>query len=99
METGVYILNTSDGFRVAYSEEYINLFGDYDDNTNSFVLNSELLFEIFNNCFVYDNIELATNEAIRISQLIGETDNGIMNIKYPRYTFEELTNGSKASNT
>lgn len=99
METGIYILNTSDGFRVAYSEEYNNLFGDYDDNSNSFVLNSDLLFEIFNNCFVYADIETATNEALRISQLVGETDNGIMNIKYARYTFEELINGSKASNT
>lgn len=97
METGVYILITKDGYRVTYSTQYLNLFGGYDDTTNNFVLNSDVLLNMFSDCFVYHHKEPALAEAKQISLLHGETDNGIMEINYSRYSFEELVNGNKTS--
>jgi hypothetical protein len=85
METGIYILITKDGYRVTYSNQYTNLFGRYDDATNNFEINTEVLLQEFGDCFVFHHKEPAQQEA----------DNGIMNINYSRYTFEELINGSK----
>lgn len=99
METGIYILITKDGYRVAYSNQYTYLFGRYDDATNNFEINSKVLYNMFGDCFAFSNIDSAQAEAREISRYINcETDNGIMKISYPRYTFEELLNGSKETN-
>jgi hypothetical protein len=95
METGIYILITKDGYRVTYSNQYTNLFGRYDDATNNFEINTEVLLQEFGDCFVFHHKEPAQQEAVMISKQHSETDNGIMNINYSRYTFEELINGSK----
>lgn len=95
METGVYILITKEGYRVSYSTQYLNLFGGYDDTTNNFVLNSDVLLSMFIDSFVFHHKEPAVAEAKQISFMQGETDNGIMEINYSRYTFEELVNGNK----
>ena len=97
METGIYILITKDGYRVSYSNQYLNLFGKYDDSTNNFELNRNILLQMFGDCFIFKYEEPALAEAVYISKLHGETDNGIMNINYSRYTFEELLNGNKTS--
>jgi hypothetical protein len=94
METGIYILITKDGYRVTYSNQYTNLFGYYDDVTNNFQINSNVLLQMFGNCFIFNNEEPAVAEAVLISKQVGETDNGIMKINYSRYTFEELINGN-----
>jgi hypothetical protein len=99
METGIYILITKEGYRVSYSTQYLNLFGSYDDKTNNFVIDSTVLINMFNNCFVFYNKELALAEARDISTKHKETDNGIMEINYSRYTFEELVNGNIKTNT
>lgn len=99
METGIYILITKDGYRVTYSTQYLNLFGGYDDKTNNFVLNSDVLLRMFEDCFVFYHKDSALVEAKEISTLHGETDNGIMEINYSRYTFEELINGSEKTVT
>lgn len=95
METGIYILITKGEYRVAYSNQYLNFFGRYDDATNNFEINTEVLLKEFGNCFVFTNKQLATQEAIRISKNHSETDNGIMNINYSQYYFEELLNVRK----
>lgn len=98
METGIYILITKDGYRVSYSTQYLNLFGSYDDQTNNFVIDSTVLLNMFYDCFVFHHKEPALAEAKMISKKYGETDNGIMELNYSRYTFEELLNGSKETN-
>jgi hypothetical protein len=97
METGIYILITKDGLRVAYSNQYTNLFGRYDDLTNNFEMNREILLQMFGDCFIFKHEEPAMAEAVHISKLHGETDNGIMLLNYARYSFEELLNGNKTS--
>jgi len=95
METGIYILITKDGYRVTYSNQYLNLYEGYDDKSNSFILNHDVLLKEFGDCYVFHHKEPAQQEAVMISKQHSETDNGIMNINYSRYTFEELLNGSK----
>jgi hypothetical protein len=99
METGIYILITKNEYRVTYSNQYINLFGKYDDKTNNFEINKNILLQMFGDCFIFHHEEPALAEALHISKLHGETDNGIMYINYSRYNFEDLVNGNKTSNT
>jgi hypothetical protein len=94
METGIYILITKDGYRVTYSNQYTNLFGYYDDLTNNFQINRNVLLQMFGDCFIFKHEEPALAEAVLISKQVGETDNGIMNLNYSRYTFEEILNGN-----
>jgi hypothetical protein len=92
--SGIYILETADGYRVTYSEDYYSLFGIFDDNTCKYKPIAKEFKETFGYCFPFTTETSAIQFAQKISKSISETDDGIMLIKdYKEYTFEELCNG------
>jgi hypothetical protein len=97
MNTGVYILVTKDGYRVAYGEKYDALFGKYDDSAINYIPNAEEFKILFGESPVYPNEKSVLEAAFDISNTVDETDDGIMFVNnYPDLTFEELTSGNKA---
>lgn len=95
MSSGVYILKTSDGYRVNFSDRYYDFFNSYDDAACDFVPNRKAIEEVFGLCSVILDQEPAIQKAAEISnQLTFETFDGIMFINnYQHLTFEELING------
>lgn len=95
MSSGVYILKTSDGYRVNFSDRYYDFFGPFDDGIGDFIPNGKALDEVFGLCSVILDQEPAIQKAAEISnQLTFETFDGIMFINnYQHLTFEELING------
>jgi hypothetical protein len=91
---GIYVLKTSDGYRVAYSEQYDYLYGNFNDDMIRYDVDPEYLMKIFGNSELIMNKLTAEEVAIELSNKMQETDNGIMFIRdYSNYTFEELLNG------
>lgn len=92
--SGIYILETSDGYRVAYSRKYEELVGinaDIEYYVDGLVAN-----EIFENCFSYKTKEEALEHARKISNVHRYTDDGICIIKYANnLTFGELIENGK----
>jgi hypothetical protein len=95
MEDGVYILITKDGYRVTYSEDnYIYLYGAFNDDTMAYNLDPVVLNEMFGKCAVFPDAKSVLEAAKYISKTVQETVNGIMFIdSYGKYTYEELLNG------
>jgi hypothetical protein len=95
MEDGVYILITKDGYRVSYSEDnYIYLYGAFNDDTMAYNLDPVVLNEMFGKCAVFPDAKSVLEAAKYISKTVQETVNGIMFIdSYGKYTYEELLNG------
>ena len=100
---GIYIMVTKDGYRVAASDQFVYLFGSYNDDSMNYNLETEVLQKIFGNCAVLETAKEAIEAAKCISKTINETDDGIMFIdSYGEYTFEELLKGranKKSSNS
>lgn len=97
MSDGIYILETKDGYRVAYYREYDDFFGSYDDNTLNYPPNSAKFKYVFGQCTVHKNSDDALSEAFQINKKYDEPEYGIMFIKnYRNMTFEELVNGNAA---
>jgi hypothetical protein len=91
--SGIYILKTIDGYRVAYSNRYDDFFGAFNDDTIKYEPNKVAIKEVFGLCYPFELELTALDAAMRISSLYDETDDGIMFIKdYQNYTFKELTN-------
>ena len=96
--SGVYVLKTKDGYRVAYSELYNDLFGAYIDSTMNYEINVSTLKKMFGDAAYFDNEEMALDEAKKISYIVPETDDGIMIIgNYKNVTYSELSDGNKDS--
>lgn len=95
METGIYILATSDGYRVAYSNLYTDLYSGYSDETRDYIINVPILLTMFNNCALITDVDSAYKEALNISRTVKETDNGIMVLNYQKQPFEELVNATE----
>lgn len=94
MSDGVYVLRTRDGFRVAYSDNYDEFFGPFNDATMNFRTNGNKFLNVFGKSEVYPDEKSVLEAAFGISRVIDETDDGVMFIEnYPNYTFEELTSG------
>lgn len=91
--SGIYILQTRDGYRVNYSESYDCLLGSFNDDTMNYDIDAEVLQRMFGNCRVFNNELVAIESARSISKVFNETDDGIMLLKYADYTYEELLNG------
>lgn len=97
--SGIYILQTKDGYRVNYSKDYDCLFTGFNSDTMGYNIDAHYLRLIFGNCNVFRNELLAFESAKGISRVQQDTDDGIMLIGWYRdYTFEELLNG-KANKT
>jgi hypothetical protein len=94
MSDGVYILETKDGYRVAYCRDYDDFFVAFNDSTLNYSPNGARFKLVFGKCKVFDDKKDAMNEAFDIVKTIGQTDDGIMFIgDYLSYTFEDVING------
>ena len=92
--SGIYILQTKDGYRVSHSNRYEELVGM--DAEIVYYVNGNVAKEIFSNCFCYDTIDGALEHAKVISKMYLETDDGICVIKYAGHlTFKELIKNGK----
>lgn len=101
--SGIYIMATKDGYRVAASDQFVYLFGSYNDDSMNYNLEAEVLQKVFGNCAILETAKDAIEAAKCISKTINETEDGIMFIdSYGKYTFEELLDGranKKTSNS
>jgi len=92
--SGVYVMMTQDGYRVAASDRFVYLFGSYNDDSMNYNIETQVLSEMFGNCATLETAKEALEAAKCISKTINETEDGIMFIdSYGKYTFEELLNG------
>ena len=83
--SGVYILETVDGFRVAYAPTYELLYGPWDESIKNFTLDTKEAKRIFGNSIVYATIEEADEAAWNIAKTIPETDDGTYHVKLGRW--------------
>lgn len=92
--TGIYVMVTQDGYRVTASDQFVYLFGSYNDDSMNYNIETQVLEKMFGNCAILNSAKDALEAAKCISKTINETDDGIMFIdSYGKYTFEELLNG------
>ena len=92
--SGIYILQTKDGYRVSHLRNYESLVG-MDAEMNYFVY-GDFVKMSFSRCFCYDRIEDAMEHARVISKMYFETDDGICVVKYAKdLTFKELIKNGK----
>jgi hypothetical protein len=95
--TGIYVLQTTDGFRVAALESYDDLFDGYSPDIVRYV-NSEKIKESFGDCVVMDYAG-AMVAAQTIAKMYRECDDGIFVMKdYQFYSYEDLVNGKASKN-
>jgi hypothetical protein len=91
---GVYILQTTDGYRVAYSTEYESMLGSYDANNMRHKLNGEIVNRVFGECFCFVNYLEAQTAARMLSVQYSYLDDGIYTIReVADQTYEEVING------
>lgn len=92
--SGIYILQTKDGYRVAHTHRYDDLVGMNAEIV--YYVNGNVAKELFSNCFCYDILDEAIEHAQVISKMYLETDDGICVIKYAKnLTFKELIKNGK----
>jgi hypothetical protein len=90
--SGIYILQTSDGFRVSFSRRYEDLVS-LDENVE-YQIDGKLAKLIFGECYRYRYEEEALEHAKEISRMHPNMDDGIRFIRYAQdKTFKELTRG------
>lgn len=94
MSNGVYILKTTDGYRVNFSDRYYEFFDRFDDSIFDYIPNRKTIEEVFGFCEVIPDYESAMLKAKAISSMLTyETNDGIMSImNYCNVSFEELIN-------
>ena len=91
---GVYILQTTDGYRVAYSTEYESMLGSYDANSMRHKLNGEVVNRVFDECFCFVNYLEAQTAARMLSVQYQYLDDGIYTIReVADQSYEEVING------
>ena len=92
--SGIYILQTKDGYRVAHTYRYGELIG-MDADINYYIV-GKIAKDLFSECFCYDILDEAIEHAQVISKMYLETDDGICVIKYAKnLTFKELIKNGK----
>lgn len=97
MPQGVYVLMTSDGYRVTTLENYDSLFDGYADDMTMFI-NKEKLKEAFDDCVVL-KFDTYLTAARSMAAVYKEMPDGIRVLTtYRNYTFEELKNGKASKN-
>ena len=93
--SGIYILKTKDGFRVAYNTELYNFLSHYDDKKMDWTLNGSEIAKIFDSAPFFNNFSSAMNMAIQISKKYAETSDGIFEIRQGEsLNYEEIVNGT-----
>ena len=95
--SGVYILQNKDGYRVSFSKDFAKMFTTYNDERMDWNLNTELIEEVFGNCYVFNEESEAFQYAKRISYYMNdETEDGIFFIKQAKLlSFNDMINGNK----
>ena len=89
--SGIYILKTTDGFRVAYSRDYYQLVDLSEDI--QYNVNGKIAEKIFKNSRCYETYEYALKQAKLIASNYKETDDGICLISYAQHlSYGELVN-------
>jgi hypothetical protein len=92
--SGIYILQTKDGYRVSHTHRYDDLVGMGAEIV--YYVNGNVAKELFSNCFCYDILDEAIEHAQVISKIYNETDDGICVINYAKnLTFKELIKNGK----
>jgi len=92
--SGIYILQTKDGYRVAHTYRYEELVGMNAD-INYYVVGN-IAKILFSGCFCYDILDEAIEHAQVISKMYIGTDDGICVINYAKHlTFKELIKDGK----
>ena len=88
MSDGVYILASLEGYRVIYSKRYDDFM------TIEGKLLGNVIEECFGNCKNCDTMEIAMDEARRITNKYHETDDGICLISTGKNkSFEQIVKG------
>jgi hypothetical protein len=91
--SGIYILESKDGFRVAYSKRYEDMLGSYDDSLMNYRLNADAIKEIFGYKKTYTEYSDALDAALEVSRNYPETDDGIFVMRHAlNKTFDEVVN-------
>jgi len=94
---GIYILMTSDGFRVAGMDNYEDLYEGYADDMRKYI-NIDVLNKTFNDCVPLPELE-AREVAKNMAKAYRELPDGIRTVvTYRKYSFEDLKNGSASKN-
>ena len=89
--SGIYILKTTDGFRVAYSCDYYQLV-DFSENIQ-YTVNGKVAAKIFTGSRCFETYEQALKRAKIIALNYEETDDGICLIFYAQHlSYGELIN-------
>jgi len=92
--SGIYILQTKDGYRVSHTHRYEELIG-MDTDINYYVVGN-IAKILFSGCFCYDILDEAIEHAQVISKMYIGTDDGICVINYAKHlTFKELIKDGK----
>ena len=91
--SGIYILESKDGFRVAYSKRYEDMIGSYDDLSMNYQLIKKVINEVFGDKKTYTEYSDAVRAAVDISKKYPETDDGIFVMRHAfNKTFDEVVN-------
>ena len=86
-------MKLKDGFRVAYSKQYENMIGSYDDSSMNYRLNKDVIKEVFGDKKNYTEYSEAVHAAIDISKKYPETNDGIFVMRHAlNKTFDEVVN-------
>ena len=92
--SGIYILQTKDGYRVAHTHRYEDLVGM--DTEINYYVNGKVAKELYSNCFCYVTIDDALEHARVISKMYLKLDDGICIVEYAKdLTFGELIKNGK----
>lgn len=92
--SGIYILQTKDGYRVTHTHRYEDLVGM--DTEINYYVNGKVAKELYSNCFCYVTIYDALEHARVISKMYLKLDDGICIVEYAKdLTFRELIKNGK----
>lgn len=95
---GIFILMTSDGFRVAPVDNYCALYDGYQDDMTQYIY-LPYFQRVFGNCKVMTETD-ARDIAKVMAKAYNELPDGIRTLTtYRNYSFEDIMNGKASKNT
>lgn len=77
-DNGVYILETADNeFRVAYAHAIDNIYGKFNDDTQQWDCDMNMMVDYFRNSEIFNSYDDALDEAMRLSREYEYLEDGI----------------------
>lgn len=70
MSNGIYILQTKDGYRVAYMNTLESIYDKFNTDTLYYSLNPKVVKESFGNSFVFDDEKNAQEYAVNLTSYL-----------------------------